>query len=171
MGYRIGIDVGGTFTDCAAVGVDGSVRTGKVPTEGDEARGVLAGTEALAREFGQETKDFLRETELIVLGTTAVTNTMLEYNGAETGLITTKGFRDVIELRRGYRENLFDVRLEGPYQIVPRQRRLGVSEKIYFAGRVVTPLDQNEVRQIVERLKALGVTSIAVCLLFSFVNP
>ena len=171
MGFRIGIDVGGTFTDCVAQGGSGSIRTGKVPTQTDEARGVLEGIAVLAREFGESTENFLAKTELVVLGTTAVTNTVLEFNGAETGLITTKGFRDVIELRRGYRENLFDIRLEAPYQIVPRQRRLGVKERIDYAGRVVTALDEDEVRGAVERLQELGVNSIAVCLLFSFVNP
>ena len=171
MGYRIGIDVGGTFTDCAAVGASEQIRTGKVPTQSDEAQGVLDAIAVLARSFGMPTETFLSQTEVIVLGTTAVTNTILEYKGAETGLITTKGFRDVIELRRGYRENLFDIRLEAPYQIVPRQRRLGVTERIDYAGRVVTPLDENDVRSAVLRLKDMGVNSIAVCLLFSFVNP
>ncbi len=86
---------------------------------------------------------------MIVLGTTVVTNTMLEYSGAHTGLIATKGFRDIIELRRGYRESLFDIRLEAPYQIVPRQRRLGVKERIDYAGRVVVPLDEEDVRNAV----------------------
>src|SRR5215469_3878414 len=171
MGYRIGIDVGGTFTDCAAVGASEQIRTGKVPTQSDEAQGVLDAIAVLARSFGMPTETFLSQTEVIVLGTTAVTNTMLEYSGAFTGLIATKGFRDVIELRRGYRESLFDIRLEAPYQIVPRQRRIGVTERIDYAGRVVVPLDEEDVRNAVLRLKDFGVKSIAVCLLFSFVNP
>jgi N-methylhydantoinase A len=171
MGYRIGIDVGGTFTDCAAVGDDLQIHTGKVPTRQDEAEGVMDGIGVLARSCQLSTEGFLRSSELIVLGTTVVTNTMLEYSGAPTGLIATKGFRDIIELRRGYRESLFDIRLEAPYQIVPRQRRLGVRERIDYAGRIVVPLDEEDVRNAVLRLKDLGVKSIAVCLLFSFVNP
>jgi len=100
MGYSIGIDVGGTLTDCAAVGADGTVRAGKVPTEDDEAGGVLAGTEALAHEFGQEAKDFLRETELIVAllpsPTRCWNTTVLKLASSRP-----KGFPDVIELRRG----------------------------------------------------------------------
>ena len=171
MGYRIGIDVGGTFTDCAAVGDDLEMHTGKVPTRLDEAESVLAALGVLARGIGISTKEFLTRAELMVLGTTVVTNTILEYNGAPTGLIATKGFRDIIELRRGYRESLFDIRLEAPYQIVPRQRRLGVKERVDYAGKVVIPLDEEDVRRAVLRLKDLGVTSIAVSLLFSFVNP
>jgi N-methylhydantoinase A len=171
MGYRIGIDVGGTFTDCAAVGDDLEIHTGKVPTRQDEAEGVLEGLSVLARGCGLTTSELLSKSELIVLGTTVVTNTILEYSGAPTGLIATKGFRDIIELRRGYRESLFDIRLEAPYQIVPRQRRLGVKERVDYAGRVAIPLDEEDVKHAVLRLKELGVHSIAVCLLFSFVNP
>src|SRR5262249_3846172 len=132
--------------------------------------GVLDGLGVLAEGFGRRTDEFLKSTDLIVLGTTVVTNTILEYSGAPTGLLCTRGFRDIIELRRGYRESLFDIRLEAPYQIVPRQRRLGVSERIDYAGKVVLPLAEEDVRRAVSRLKELGVTSIAVCLLFSFVN-
>jgi N-methylhydantoinase A len=171
MTFRIGIDVGGTFTDCTSVGDDFVIHTTKVPTQADEAEGVLSGVQALAADHGLDLEKFLQQTELIVLGTTVVTNTLLEYNGARTGLIATKGFRDIIELRRGYRESLFDIRLEAPYQIVPRQRRLGVNERVDFAGRVVVPLDEEEVRRVALRMKELSVTSIAVCLLFSFVNP
>jgi N-methylhydantoinase A len=170
MTYRIGIDVGGTFTDCAAVNKQLELQTGKVPTRQDEAESVLDGLSVLAQGFGLDREQFLKDSEVIVLGTTVVTNTMLEYSGASTGLIATRGFRDIVELRRGYRESLFDIRLEAPYQIVPRQRRLGVTERIDFAGRVVIPLDESDVRAAVLRLKELGVTSIAVCLLFSFVN-
>src|SRR5581483_3017075 len=99
-----------------------------------------------------------------------VTNTMLEYSGANTGMITTKGFRDVIELRRGYKESHFDIKLPAPYPIVPRQRRLGVTERINYLGEVVIPLDEAEVREAVRKLKALKTESIAVCLLFSFKN-
>src|ERR1700730_15781648 len=106
MGYRIGIDVGGTFTDCAAVGGDLQIHTGKVPTRQDEAEGVMDGIGVLARSCRLTTEEFLSTSEWIVLGTTLVTNTMLEYSGAPTGLIATKGFRDIIELRRGYRESL-----------------------------------------------------------------
>jgi N-methylhydantoinase A len=95
---------------------------------------------------------------------------MLEYNGVKTGLMCTKGFRDIIELRRGYRESLFDLALPAPPPLVPRRWRKGVTERVDSDGAVVIPLDEAEVRQVVQELKAEGVESIAVCLLFSFLN-
>ncbi|MDQ4077178.1 MAG: hydantoinase/oxoprolinase family protein [Chloroflexota bacterium] len=171
MAYKIGIDVGGTFTDFVARN-GGQFFKGKVlSTPQDEAEGVLQAVDSIAAHYRHSTSDLLAKTDYIVLGTTVVTNMMLEYNGVKAGLITTKGFRDVIEIRRGYKESLFDIRLPGPYQIIPRQHRLGVTERIDYSGAVVTPLDEDEAREAVRRLKSAGVESIAVCFLFSFVNP
>src|SRR5262249_11533985 len=172
MGYRIGIDVGGTFTDCVAVNGAHRMFSGKTrTTPADEVASIFEGLEQMATHFGITLRQLLAEADSIVLGTTVVTNTMLEFAGANTGLITTKGFRDVIELRRGYKESLFDIRLPPPVPIVPREKRLGVTERIDSAGRVVIPLDEGEVYAAVERLQRLGVEAIAVCLLFSFLNP
>lgn len=170
--YRLGIDVGGTFTDFVAVrGRNNEMFTGKVPTRPhDEATSVLEAVKSLAEHYGEEAKGVLARTETIVLGTTVVTNTMLEYNGVKTGLIGTAGFRDTIELRRGYRESLFDLALPPPPPLVPRRWRKGVTERIDAQGEVATPLDEQEVRTVVQELKAEGVESIAVCLLFSFLN-
>ena len=172
MGYRIGIDVGGTFTDFVAVNTDQQMYSGKTPTiTADEAASVFAGLEQIAAHFGISLQTLLAETDPIVLGTTVVTNTMLEFAGANIGLITTKGFRDIIELRRGYKESLFDIRLPPPHPIVERGKRLGVTERIDASGQIVTPLDEQEVYTALERLRGSGVEAIAVCLLFSFVNP
>ncbi len=172
MGYRIGIDVGGTFTDFVAVNTDQQMYSGKTPTvAADEAASVFGGLEQIAAHFGISLRTLLAETDPIVLGTTVVTNTMLEFAGANIGLITTRGFRDVIELRRGYKESLFDIRLPPPHPIVERGKRLGVTERIDASGRIVTPLDESEVHTALERLRGVGVEAIAVCLLFSFVNP
>ena len=172
MGYRIGIDVGGTFTDFVAVNTDQQMYSGKTPTiAADEAASVFGGLEQIAAHFGVSLRTLLAETDPIVLGTTVVTNTMLEFAGANIGLITTKGFRDVIELRRGYKESLFDIRLPPPHPIVERGKRLGVTERIDASGRIVTPLDETEVHTALEHLRGVGVEAIAVCLLFSFVNP
>ena len=105
----------------------------------------MAGLEQIAAHFGISLQTLLAETDPIVLGTTVVTNTMLEFAGANIGLITTKGFRDVIELRRGYKESLFDIRLPPPHPIVERGKRLGVTERIDAGGQIVTPLDEREV--------------------------
>ncbi len=172
MGYRIGIDVGGTFTDFVAVNTDQQMYSGKTPTiAADEAASVFGGLEQIAAYFDISLQMLLAETDPIVLGTTVVTNTMLEFAGANIGLITTKGFRDVIELRRGYKESLFDIRLPPPHPIVERGKRLGVTERIDASGRIVTPLDEAEVYSALEHLRGVGVEAVAVCLLFSFVNP
>src|SRR6266481_5451750 len=118
MGYQIGIDVGGTFTDFVATDEGGGFASGKVPTTPqDEATGILEAIAAVAEGYQLTTRDLLSRTDVFVLGTTVVTNTMLEYSGANTGMITTKGFRDIIELRRGYKESHFDIRLPAPYPI------------------------------------------------------
>lgn len=172
MSYRIGIDVGGTFTDFVAVNTDQQMYSGKTPTiAADEAASVFGGLEQIAAHFDISLQTLLAETDPIVLGTTVVTNTMLEFAGANIGLITTKGFRDVIELRRGYKESLFDIRLPPPHPIVERGKRLGVTERIDASGRIVTPLDEAEVHTALDHLRGVGVEAVAVCLLFSFVNP
>ena len=172
MTYRIGIDVGGTFTDFVALR-DGSRRyTGKTHTvAADETEGIFRGLSDIAAHYQVSVRELLAETDSLVLGTTVVTNTMLEFTGVKTGLITTKGFRDVLELRRGHKESLFDIRLPPPHPIVPREYRLGVTERIDYSGRVAIPLDEGEVYAAARRLRELGVEAIAVCLLFSFVNP
>ena len=172
MGFQIGCDVGGTFTDLVVGDGEGELFKTKSPsTPGNEAHGIMDGLTDAAAHFGSDLRGLLTQTEVIVLGTTVVTNTMLEYSGANTGLITTGGFRDVIELRRSYREHLFDIRLQAPHPIIPRRQRLGVKERIDYRGRIQIPLDENEARAAVHRLKELGVESIAVCFLFAFINP
>lgn len=171
MGLQIGIDVGGTFTDFVAAAGDGTIFAGKVPTTPrDESSGIMNAVAAIAADRGHTVRNVLADTDVIVLGTTVVTNTMLEYSGANTGMLTTKGFRDVIELRAGYKESHFDIKLPAPHPIVPRQKRLGVPERINYLGEVVIPLDEDAVRDAVRKLKELKVESIAVCLLFSFKN-
>src|SRR4030095_16742369 len=102
MGYRIGIDVGGTFTDFILALPDGGIELFKVPTTlDDQSRGVMNGIEALATRRGVETRAFLSQTDLVVHGTTTADNTMIEMNGASTGLLTTHGHRDEMDLRRG----------------------------------------------------------------------
>ena len=170
MSFTIAVDVGGTFTDVVATD-DTQLFTGKVPSRpNDEATAVLDAVRIVAEHFGRTQAQVLEQTQFFILGTTVVTNAMLEYRGTPTGLITTKGFRDVLELRRGYKESLFDLRLPAPHPIVRRRFRKGVSERIDYTGEVVLPLAEDEVRKAVRELKAAGIESIAVCLLFSFVN-
>ncbi len=170
--YSLGVDVGGTFTDLVCADEAGQTQTEKVLTTGEnQALGVLNGIGKLARKYGLAEQDFLSRIAVVVHGTTVATNTMLEYTGATTGLITTAGFRDTIEIRRNYKEAAFDIHLPAPYQIVPRRRRLGVTERIDYAGQVVKPLAEAEVRAAVQRLADMQVEAIAVCYLFAFLNP
>ena len=170
MSFEIGIDVGGTFTDYVVRSLSDTISGKVLTTPNDETAGIMNALHASASHFGLTTHDFLNKAANLVLGTTVVTNAMLEYAGAKTGLITTKGFRDIIELRTGYKEDHFDIRLPAPYPIVPRQRRLGVTERINHLGEVVLALDEQEVRDAVNKLKGMDVESVAVCLLFSFKN-
>src|SRR5579862_6142606 len=120
MNYRVGIDIGGTFTDFALL-KGSEVRLHKnLSTPEDRSLGVMQGLEALAGMEGLSLGDFLGQCDAIVHGTTIADNTLIEMNGALTGLITTEGFRDEIALRRGYKESIWDVRLEPPKEITPR---------------------------------------------------
>jgi N-methylhydantoinase A len=171
MGYRIGVDVGGTFTDFILVRPDGSISLQKVPTTlPDQSLGVIQGIGALAADEGLELRALLGGTDLVVHGTTTADNTMIEMNGAVTGLLTTEGHRDEIEIRRGYKEDIWDPAFPPPIPIAPRRRRLGIPERLDFRGQVVRPLDEEAVRRAARRLRQQGVESVAVCLLFSFAN-
>lgn len=171
MSYRVGIDIGGTFTDFVLY--DGSALSIEkvLSTPEDNSRAVMAGLERLAAREGLDLDGFLARTEAIVHGTTVADNALIEGKGATVGLLTTEGFRDEIELRRGYKEDIWDVRLEPPTPIVPRRRRLTVPERIAADGSVVTPLDEDAARRAIRRLAKQGVDSVAIVTLFSFVNP
>ncbi|MBI5115978.1 hydantoinase/oxoprolinase family protein [Candidatus Poribacteria bacterium] len=171
MGYKIGIDVGGTFTDLVYTDGADSIGVVKTPTTPEnQAIGVIAGIGKIAAREGMTARELLIKTDLIIHGTTVATNTMLEFNGAKTGLITTKGFRDDIEIRRGYKENIFNPRLPGPVPIARRRHRLTVNERIDREGKVLVPLDEAEAVQAARKLKEAGVESIGVCLFFGFLN-
>lgn len=169
--YRIGIDIGGTFTDFAMLKGEEVILHKNLSTPEDRSLGVMHGIQALAEKEGLAVGDFMARCEAIVHGTTIADNTLIEMNGALTGLITTEGFRDEVEYRRGFKENIWDVRLAPPKQIVPRRRRLTVPERILFDGTVYKALDEQAVRDACARLKKQGVESVAIAFLFSFVNP
>lgn len=172
MGFKVGVDIGGTFTDLVSMSERGDMyatKTASIP--GNEAVGVMTGLEKIAKHYRMDLKGFLADTDLIVHGSTVATNTMVQHNGAKTGLLTTKGFRDEIEIRRGIKESQYDPRLEPPFPIVPRRRRLGVLERVDYKGTEVIPLDEKDARQAIRKLKSQCVEAIAVSYLFSFVNP
>jgi N-methylhydantoinase A len=171
LSLRIGIDVGGTFTDFALVDGDEVLLEKLSSTPEDNSQAVMAGLEKLARARGCSLRQLLADAEAIVHGTTVADNTLIQMNGPVTGLLTTEGFRDELELRRGYKEDIWDVRLMPPPAIAPRRRRLTVPERVRADGSVHTPLDEAAARRAIERLARQGVESVAISLLFSFANP
>jgi N-methylhydantoinase A len=164
-GKRIGVDVGGTFTDMVLTDAQGNLSMTKVPsTVTNQAFGIMEAIRAL--------QDSLHDVELVVHGTTVGTNAMIEKTGARTGLITTRGFRDILEIRRGFRPPPpYDLLKELPPPLVPRELRYEVTERIDWRGNVITPLAVDEVDAAILALRKQEVTAIAVCLLFSYVNP
>lgn len=171
-GYRVGVDVGGTFTDIICITPDGDVVLDKSPTTPeDQSEGVMRGLEQLAGTLDLSITELCGQLEAFVHGTTTADNTMIEMSGASTGLLVTEGHRDEIELRRDHKENIWDPTYPPPEPIARRRARIAIPERLDFEGRVVMELDEEAVRGGVRRLKDLGVDSIAVCFLFSFVNP
>lgn len=171
VGYRVGIDIGGTFTDFALLKGEQVILHKNLSTPEDRSVGVMNGLQALADKEQLTLADFLGQCDAIVHGTTVADNTLIEMNGALTGLITTEGFRDEVEYRRGFKEDIWDVRLAPPTQITPRRRRLTVPERVLFDGSVYKELEEDAVRASCARLKKQNVESVAISLLFSFVNP
>ncbi len=171
MTYRIGIDIGGTFTDFALLKGGDVILHKNLTTPEDRSIGVIEGLGKLAENEGLDLQTFLSRCDAIVHGTTIADNTLIEMNGALTGLITTEGFRDEIEYRRGFKEDIWDVRLAPPVQITPRRRRRTVAERVLHDGAVHKALDEASVRDACARLGKQGVESLAVSLIFAQVNP
>ena len=167
--YRIGIDVGGTFTDIVAVSDEGTVVFSKAPsTPADPSIGVMDAIGRLSHELETDSVGLLFRTERIVHGTTVATNALLERKGAKTGLLTTIGHRDVLEMREGLKEDRYNMRLAAPETLVPRYLRLGVKERMRPDGSVHIPLDNRSLDAAIEKLREAKVTSIAVCYLHAY---
>jgi N-methylhydantoinase A len=170
--YRIGIDVGGTFTDLVAIDPGGEATLAKVPsTPQDPSLGVIDGIATLAATLGLDPAALLAATERIVHGTTVATNALLELKGARTGLLTTEGHRDVIEMREGLKDDRYNLRLPPPEQLVPRHLRLGVRERLRPDGRVETPLDLDSLYLAIDILRAARVEAVAVCYFHAWRDP
>ncbi len=170
--YRIGIDVGGTFTDLAAVDERGSVVIAKsASTPRDPSDGLMDGLGLLAAELGLDLRTLLERTASIVHGTTVATNALLERKGAKVGLLTTEGHRDVIEMREGLKDDRYNLRMPPPVPLVPRARRLGIRERMRFDGTVATPLGTTSLGAALARLERDDVDAVAVCYLHSYRNP
>jgi len=166
--YRIGTDIGGTFTDLVLLGSDGAFLTKKVlSTPPDYERGVLEGVNAMLCESSIDPSAVERVTH----ATTVATNAVLERRGAKTGLITTRGFRDVLELRRLRFPDMYNLFWEKPAPLVDRYLRLEVTERMAASGDVITPVDTNEAAAVIDRLVSEGIAALSVCLLNSYANP
>ena len=180
MPYLVGVDIGGTFTDCVVIDKAGAVTTAKSPSTPDDfARGMIDAIEAAAAKLGLGADALYPEIALLSHGTTVGTNAVVQKRGAKVGLITTKGHNDVIHIMRGSRGvQGRDVRLvvhfpesQKPEPIVPKRLVEGVSERIDCFGAVVVPLNEAEAEAAVRRLVAQGVEAIAICFLWSFLHP
>ena len=166
--WRIGIDIGGTFTDVAMVEAGtGRIEIAKVPTTPrDFGQGVIDG-------IGHGLRDNAIDPATVTLlshATTVVTNALLEKKGARAGFIATRGFRDILELRRSSRPDLYDLFQDAPAVLVPRRHRFEITERIDAQGAVVTPLAEAELPALIEAIRAAGLQTVAVSLLFSFLN-
>jgi len=170
--YRIGVDVGGTFTDLVAIDEAGATMLAKVPsTPEDPSLGVLDGLSQLAGRLGLERAALLGASDRIVHGTTVATNALLERKGARLGLLTTEGHRDVIEMREGLKDDRYNLRMPPPGQLVPRHLRLGVKERMRADGRIETPLDPASLDAAIAVLEAERVEAVAVCYLHAWRDP
>jgi N-methylhydantoinase A len=166
--YAIGLDIGGTFTDLVLLDRDGGTEVHKLLTTPDNpADAALQGVADLLRESGVG----IGEVDLLVHSTTLVTNALTQQQGATTGLITTRGFRDILEMRNEHRYDIYDLFLEWPPPLVPRERRLTVNERVLRDGTVLVEPDEDEIGRVVARLEAEHVEAIAICFLHSYKNP
>jgi N-methylhydantoinase A len=180
MAYLVGVDIGGTFTDCVVIDDQGATVTAKSPSTPDDfARGMIDAIAAAAKKLGLDPAALYPEIALLSHGTTVGTNAVIQKRGAKVGLITTKGHNDVIHIMRGSRGvQGRDVRLvvhfpesQKPEPIVPKRLVEGVSERVDCFGKVVVPLNEEEAEAAIRRLLAEGVEAIAVCFLWSFLHP
>jgi N-methylhydantoinase A len=180
MSYLVGIDIGGTFTDCAIVDRGGKLLTTKVPsTPADFSRGMMDALDAGAQALGLKLDDFCRDIAFLSHGTTVGTNTIIQKKGARVGLITTRGHEDAIHIMRGSRGyGGRDIRkvvhfpeTSKPAPIVPKRLIRGVSERVDCFGEIVVALNEKEAEAAIRDLIAQGVEAIAICFLWSFRNP
>ena len=167
--YRVGVDVGGTFTDVIAVDGEGTVTFVKAAsTPEDQSIGVMNALSLLAERSGLELEELLSRTERIMHGMTVATNALLERKGARVGLLTTEGHRDVLEMREGLKPERYDLRLPRPEPLVPRHLRLGVRERVRADGSIEVPLDEASLARAVRALVKAKVRSVAVCYLHAW---
>jgi N-methylhydantoinase A len=173
MSFRVGVDIGGTFTDFViADSESGQVSLWKEDsTPEDPLVAVQTGLTTVAEEMGLSLQQFLSSSEGFIHGSTIATNTLIQRKGGPVGLLCTRGFRDILYFRDGFKPERFNVHLRRPKDLVDRYLRIGVEERINMEGNVIKPLDKAGVAQAAERFRAAGVKAVAVAFLWSVVNP
>ncbi|MDP6778421.1 MAG: hydantoinase/oxoprolinase family protein [Candidatus Latescibacteria bacterium] len=169
MSYRLGVDVGGTFTDLLLFNdTTREMVLAKVPsTPANQAEGIMDGLAKVTAQAGISPADIAS----FMHGTTVATNAILEGKGAKTALIVTEGFRDVLHIMRQDRPSLYDFFARRPDALIPRHLRFEISERTLHTGEVAVPLDEGKLAEIIEKIREREVTAIAVCLLHAYVNP
>ena len=179
---RIGVDTGGTFTDCVIL-AGGRVKVLKVfSTPADASHAIIKGVRQLAEEAvvsasrrNQDHRQRSKKTPPTLLevihGTTVGTNSLLERRGARVALVTTAGFEDLLEIGRQARPSLYDLNVQREPPLAPRARRFGVKERIAADGQILLPISNAEIRRLLRRVKNSGAESLALCFLFAFANP
>jgi len=167
--FRVGLDIGGTFTDLVLLNeTTGELRLHKILTTPDDpARAAMDGLLELCAAAGVA----VRDVTVLVHGTTLVTNAIIERRGARTALLTTRGFRDILEMGKEQRYDIYDLFLRYPDPLVPRRWRREVDERVAVDGEALEPLDRDAVRRAAERLAADGIEAIAVSFLHAYRNP
>ena len=172
MGMRLGIDIGGTFTDFILATESGGLEVWKTPsTPAAPEEAVFEGVRDLARQQGMEVGPFIASCDHIIHGTTIATNTIINRSGPKMGILHTDGFRDILYLRDGHKPDRYNLQLLPPEPLIPRHLRLGVGERVLYTGEVEQPLDEDSVRRALDHFKKEGVSSVAVCLMWSMINP
>ncbi len=170
--FEIAIDRGGTFTDAVMLDDESNINIAKIPTSiADPAEGLMMCLESLAQQRGLAFRALLENTKAIVIGTTIATNCVLELKGAKCCMIYTEGFRDMLELgSRMIPEDVYNLRQPPPTYLIPRHLRFGVRERLRYDGKVITPLNEDDVREAVRKAKAHHVEIPIVCFLHSYIN-
>jgi N-methylhydantoinase A len=169
MSWTLGVDVGGTFTDFYVLdpSTQGVLVHKRPSTPDDPSRAILAGLSEMAESLGLDVGQISR----LAHGTTVATNALIERSGGTVAMVTTKGFRDLLEIGRQIRPKIYDLKADAPSPVVPRRFRFEVAERVGSRGEVVTALSDAEIDAVVEAVAASGADCCAVCLLFSFLNP
>ena len=169
--FVIGIDVGGTFTDFVVAQDGQPPRYFKTPsTPRDPSEGLMVGLKVAAAAHGLSLEEFMNSAQMVIHGSTVATNTLVERKGARVGLITTQGFRDLLEMREGLKEDRYNLRMTPVEPLVPRYLRAELTERVRADGSVFTPLDEENLDAVLEQLASEGVEALAVCFLFSYLN-